>query len=1025
MGHPSTLLMVKAFALIAFSCLTIGFAAEAPIPARVEYNRDVRPILADACFRCHGFDKNTREANRRLDTRDGALADQDGIRAIVPGKLSESDAHVRIHSTDKDEIMPPPKANRQLTAREKQIVDRWIEQGAEYEEHWAYIAVSRPALPAAVEPGFTRTPIDRFVLARQRELGIQHVGESDRSTLARRLHLDLVGLPPKPDDVEDFANARSADAYEKLVEWLLASPQFGERMAVWWLDLVRYADSIGYHSDNPRNVYPYRDYVIRAFNSNKPFDRFTIEQIAGDLLPDANLETKVASAYNRLTLTTEEGGAQAKEYEHKSVVDRVKSIGTSWLGQTFMCAECHDHKYDPITTRDFYALGAFFADINEAPIGRREDGMMVPTLDQEKSLKEIDATLASLRERLKAPSSELTAAQLEWERVSAEEPKDVPWTTLRIESASADKASQLVVREDQTVKVELAGSPATDTYQISVKLPQGATGIRLETLPSSTLPSNGPGRSPNGNFVLTEFAVERDHKPLKLANASATFEQQNHPAKEAIDGKNEGKGNGWGINGNAGKEASLYVEFGEEIGEETDAVVLLRQRYGDNHTIGKFRLSATTAAKPIRAPNAAFPPDVLTALKTPAERRTAEQSQKIFNHFRSIAPELAPLRTEIADVEKTRANLVGTIARCLVSESSKNLRTVRIRPRGNWMDESNEPLLPATPHFLPGELTSTPDSRLTRLDLAKWLVAKDNPLTARVLVNRLWKLFYGTGLSKSLEDMGTQGELPTNQALLDWLAAELMDSGWDIKHMVRLMVTSGTYRLASTAPKDLVERDPLNRELGRASRWRLEAEFVRDNALTISGLLVQQVGGPSVKPYQPAGYWENLNFPPREWQPDKDQNQWRRGLYTWWQRSYLHPSLLAFDASTREECSADRTRSNIPQQALALLNDPTYVEAARALASRMIEEGGETPEQRVRWAWYRATARSPKPNEIQLLVALYYKHLDRFENSKDNIGEFLKVGLSPIKEEMPQPQLAAYTSVARAILNLHETITRL
>jgi len=340
------------------------------------------------------------------------------------------------------------------------------------------------------------------------------------------------------------------------------------------------------------------------------------------------------------------------------------------------------------------------------------------------------------------------------------------------------------------------------------------------------------------------------------------------------------------------------------------------------------------------------------------------------------------------------------------------------------MDESSEPLLPAMPQFLPGARASTATERLTRLDLAKWLVSRENPLTARVLVNRLWKLFYGTGLSKTLEDIGTQGEIPTNQALLDWLAAELMDSGWDVKHIVRLMVTSGTYRLASTAPKELVERDLFNRELARASRWRLDAEFVRDNALAISGLLVQQVGGPSVKPYQPAGYWENLNFPTREWEADKDKNQWRRGLYTWWQRSYLQPSLLAFDAPTREECAADRTRSNIPQQALALLNDPTYVEAARVLAARMIKEGGETPEQRIQWAWRKASPRAPKPDEIQLLVELYQKHLEQYAQAGKGAEEIVKIGYSPVAADAPKEELAAYTSVTRAILNLHETITR-
>jgi hypothetical protein len=997
----------------------------ADVPAKIEYNRDVRPILADACFRCHGFDKNTREADRRLDTREGALAESEGIRAIVPGDLAKSDAWVRINSSDKDEVMPPAKANRQLTAREKEILKRWIEQGAEYQAHWAYLAVKKPEVPRVEE----KHPIDSFVVAKQRELGLTPVGEADPLTLARRLHLDLTGLPPKPAEADRFSESairNPQSAIETLADTLLRSESHAERMTAWWLDLVRYADSIGYHSDNPRNVSPYRDYVLRAFRDNVRFDRFTREQLAGDLLPEATVETRVASAYNRLTLTTEEGGAQAKEYEHKSVVDRVKSVGTTWLGQTLMCSECHDHKYDPVTARDFYALGAFFADVKEAAIGRREEGMLVPTTEQSAKLADADAKLAALKTKLSAPSSEIDAAQAEWEKANANGPQDVPWTTLTPAKAYGDKASQLVVRADATVKVEAAGSPATDTYKLDVTLPAGATGVRLEVLPSDSLPSKGPGRAGNGNFVLNEIVIEREAKPLKLAQATATFEQPSFPAKNAIDGKdNPPLSNGWAVMGNTGKDAALYLELAEPVAAETAVTVLMRQRYGDNHTIGKFRLSATTAPKPIRAPNSGVPANVLAALKVAAAQRTAEQQKLLGEHYRTLAPTLAPLREEIATAQKAREALEKTITRSLVTEADKNLRTVRLLSRGNWMDDKGEVLLPATPHFLPNALTSTPEKRLTRLELAQWLVARDNPLTARVFVNRLWKQFFGTGLSKTLEDMGTQGEIPSHPELLDWLAAEFMDSGWDVRHMIRLMVTSRTYRLTSAAPRDLVQRDLANRYLARGGRWRLDAEFVRDNALSISGLLVTQFGGPSVKPYQPPGYWENLNFPTREWDNDKDRNQWRRGLYTWWQRSYPHPSMVAFDAPTREECAADRLRSNIPQQALALLNDPTYVEAARAFAARILREGGATSQDRIAWAWRQATARPAKPDELATLAALLDKHLARYGQDAPAAEAALKVGYAPAPDDLPKAELAAYTSVARAILNLHETITRL
>lgn len=1013
-------------AILATLISTSALAAEAPIPDRIAYNRDVRPILADSCFRCHGFDKNTREADLRLDVREAATADNGGTTAIVPGKLEKSELWLRINTADEDDVMPPRKAHKQLTAREKAVLKKWIEQGAEYQPHWAYMPLAKPPVPAETEPGFSRNPIDAFLLARHKEAGVKHAPVADRATLARRVFFDVLGLPPPPEFVEQFVADQSPDAYEKLVDRLLSMPQFGERMAVWWLDLVRYADTIGYHSDNPRNVWPYRDYVIRSFNSNKPFDRFTVEQIAGDLLPDATLETRVASAYNRLILSTEEGGAQPKQYEAKHVTDRVKSIGTTWLAQTFMCAECHDHKYDPVTAKDFYALGAFFTDIKEASIGRREEGILVPTPEQEPKLKEADARVAVLQQKLNAATPELAAAQAEWEKENANGAPELTWTALRPTEVRGQ--SQFTVRDDLTVKVETAGNPATDTYKLTVALPAGTTGLRLEALASDTLPGKGPGRSGAGNFVLTEFSVEAESKPVKLSQATASYEQKSFPAKEAIDGKKDGKENGWAVQGGTGRESMLYVEFAEPLKAETAAVVQLRQVYGDNHTLGKFRLAATSAPGPIVAPSKAMPNEVLAALKLEPAKRTPEQTKRLADHYRGIAPLLEPVRKELAEAQKSRDELVKNIGRCLVSETGAT-RTVRILPRGDWMVETGEVVQPATPHFLPGapqpQVVDGKPQRLTRLDLGKWLVSRDNPLTSRVYVNRLWKQFYGGGISKTLEDMGTQSELPTMQPLLDWLAVEFMDRGWDTKAMVRLMVTSGAYRQSSTATPEALSRDPLNREFARQGRWRLDAEFVRDNALSISGLLVQKLGGPSVKPYQPLGYWENLNFPVRTWEIDKDANQWRRGLYTWWQRSYLHPALLAFDAPTREECSADRVRSNIPQQALVLLNDPQFVEAARALAARMVKEGGPTAEDRIAWAWKRATARAPKPPEVQTLKALLDKHLAEYNAAAKEAEALVKVGISMPPTGAPTTEFAAYTSVARAILNLHETVSRL
>lgn len=998
-----------------------ALAADLPLPEKIEFNRDVRPILSENCFRCHGFDPAKREADLRLDTREGALAETDGVRAVVPGDLAKSELHLRIHTDDKDDLMPPAKSGKKLTAREKAILDRWIEQGAGYQAHWAYVTPTKPAVPGNAEAA--KNPIDSLVQARQRELNFQPAPEADRPTLIRRVTLDLTGLPPTPAEVDAFVKDTSADAYERLVNRLLATPEYGERMAVYWLDVVRYADSIGFHSDNARNVWPYRDYVIRAFNENKRFDQFTIEQLAGDLLPQATLEQKVASAFNRLNLTTEEGGAQAKDYEARTVADRVRAVGTVWMAQTTGCAQCHDHKYDPITAKDFYRLGAFFADLKESAIGRREDGMMVPDAAQTTKLKQFDDQIAVLQAELAATSPERDAAQEAWEKQHAAGPKDVDWSHLKPTKVHADRGSKLEVQDDGTINVAVEGNAASDTFFVTVTTPPGTTnGLKLDALAADALPAKGPGRAHNGNFVLNEFSVKEDAATLKLSQATATFEQNGFPAKQTIDGKSNEDKNGWAVLGNTGNDASAYFEFEKPVEGEKTLTIVLRQIYGNHHTLGRFRLSATAAPKPVHAPNLLFPADVLAALKTTAEQRTPEQKAKLAQHFRNQAPQFAELRKKITDAQTAKTEYEKTVGRTLVSEAMATPRVVRILPRGDWLIETGEVVTPG----LPGFLTTKEEVRpLTRLDLAKWLVSRDNPLTARVFVNRLWKLYFGTGLSKVLDDFGTQGENPVNPALLDWLACEFMDSGWDVKHLVRLIVTSSTYRQSSQAPKELQARDPLNRELARQSRFRLDAEFVRDNALAISGLLVRKQGGPSVKPYQPAGYWENLNFPKREWESDKDDSQWRRGLYTWWQRSYLHPSLLAFDAPSREECVAERVRSNIPQQALVLLNDPTYVEASRAFALRILREGTGDLSQRLDWAFRQALGRSPRADETQVMLGLFGKHLAAYAADSAAAAKLLATGITPIPPGTSQPELAAWTNVARAILNLHETVTRL
>ena len=832
---------------LASLCLAASSASAAD---PVEFNRDIRPILSDNCFYCHGNDASHRKAKLRLDIREEALKKE----AFVPGKADASELVKRLFLTDPDEMMPPPDSHKKLTPEQKELLKRWVAEGAKYQNHWAYEAPAKAPVPS------TDKAIDSLIAARLKTKGVAPSAEADRRTLARRLHSDLLGLPPTPEEVDAFVKDTSPDAYAQLVDRLLASPHYGERMATGWLDVVRFADTIGYHSDTPRNVWPYRDYVIRSFNQNKPFDRFTLEQVAGDLLPDSDQEAKIGSGFNRLLLTTEEGGAQAKDYQQRMLNDRVRAVGAAWLGQTTGCAQCHDHKFDPFTQRDFFTLGAFFADINEPDIGRREEGMLLSTPDEAKRLAALAGEVAKSKKALDVATPSLTEAIAAWEQELAEEGKPAP---------AAKKTKAKAKRKDPDAKLAAQATPI---------------------------------------------------------------------------------------------------------------------------------------------------------LKKPAAKRSAAEKTIIRDYYLSLHPEaLKAEREALAQAQKTHDAFRAAIPKSLVTTKAAVVRTVRILPRGNWMDESGEIVKAALPHYLPQPKFEgrVPD----RLDLAKWLVARENPLTARVVMNRLWGQFFGTALSKNPGDLGAQGELPPNQALLDWLAVEFVDAKWDMKHMVRLIVTSEAYRRSSVATPAQTAADPYNRELARQSPYRLDAELVRDNALAIAGLLAPKIGGPSVKPYQPDRYWENLNFPVREYMADKDESQYRRGLYVWWQRSFLHPSMLAFDAPSREESCTDRTRSNIPQQALVMLNDPTYVEASRAFAVRTLAEKGDD-DHRLTWAWRRALQRDPDAKELGTLRKVLTERRAAYKADPAAAKELLKVGLTPPPAQADPSELAAWTHVTRVVLNLHETLTR-
>ena len=1007
---------------LAWGVAATALTADTASAQSISFASDVRPILSDHCFACHGPDEHAREADLRLDLREEAV--ESG--AIVPGSAEESELMLRISSDDVDQRMPPPHINKDLTDAEIETIRLWLEDGAQYEVHWSFRPLVRPPV-AEIAGDRVAGPIDAFLLAKMSGSGLKFSPPADRTTLIRRLYLDLLGVPPTPAEIDAFVHDTSPDAADKLVDRLLKDDRFGERMAVYWLDLVRYADTIGYHSDNFMEVLAYRDYVIDAFNDNMPFDQFTIEQLAGDLLPDATQAQRIASGYNRLLQTTEEGGAQAKEYIAIYAADRVRNVSGVWMGATMGCAQCHDHKYDPFTMRDFYSLAAFFSDIKENAVGKRRPNFKVYTEADRKHIAALKARIDSLRlPALLKTDTDLAAAleagQKVWEAASLElaDSQQAVWQQAPPASVEATGGVELVAQEDGSL-LSTRGNPDQGDYTYRIDTSGKVHAIKLEVLSDPSFPAKGFARG-NGNIVLTGVSLSVGDKPVKLARAVADYEQASWPVAHTIDDNDR---SGWAIDGHVKqaekRTAVFYPQQPIDLGDGgTLTIRLSHQSVHVRHLIGRFRISIShhpqaglDGAEPV-------PAEILAALRTPIEERSEDQREQLAQRYRERAPELESWRAELANTEKELADYEAGVRTMLVTERLAEPRMTRILPRGNWLDDSGEVVSPAVPEFLPH---TTVEGRATRLDLARWLVSDTNPLTARALVNRLWKLYFGKGLSRNLDDLGGQGTPPTHPELLDWLAVELRESGWDVKHVIRLIVTSSAYAQSSVAPETLRAKDPDNRLLARQGRWRLEAEFVRDSLLAVSGLLTDRVGGRSVKPYQPAGYWQHLNFPRRQWQADSGEGLYRRSLYTFWCRTFLHPAMLAFDATSREECTAERSKSNIPQQALVLLNDPEFLEASRVFAERISQVSGSTDD-RIRWAFRQAVSRAPLEAEASLLGQLYEHQLNRFRDSAADAEALLDVGAAPNRKDADPAELAAWTQVARAIFNLYETTSR-
>jgi hypothetical protein len=1053
MNKPMTLITIASLAL------AIPALGDDSSPTDIRFNRDVRPILSDNCFVCHGNDKGSREADLNLSTRETALAEREGgLVAIKPGDAGASEVFRRISHRNPADRMPLASSNKTLSAAEIEIIERWINEGAQYEPHWSYTQPKRAAVP---ETGgnWAINAIDHFVARKMEQKTLSPSEEADRRTLIRRLTLDLTGLPPTPDDVQAYLDDMQANAYERVVDRLLASPHYGERMAIPWLDATRFADSWGYHSDNERVVWPYRDYVIDAFNSNKSFDQFTREQIAGDLMPETGLTGLNASTYNHLVKITQEGGAQPKEYMVKFLIDRVSAIGTGWLGTTTACAQCHDHKFDPFTAKDFYSLGAFFADIEEKGFrdGRANGAEFYDRYPIEfvgsKEERDKVQRLFSAAKQAKAVSPVFSGnnldefddtvpmmaslnAWIEALKISVPAGKSI-WTPLTIDKAEAIDHPAITVEEKSVIRTawEIPDKAGSVVIEASGNLPDEITTVQLDFLKEEEGEAKPDDMDEKPWLAFHDVRFVVHHADGRKEESGLDFHSyvgNEHAPNFHAYGTDAEKyapyfryGRGRDIDyreDSRGKVASLHLKRPLAWSDGARLEIKMELSWADGlpdseaGSLPSMRLNVTDHPYP--------GPDYSRA-QTLAQKPalSEEEALELKRYYQRFSEAGVALGRAALDAEYELLNFAENATRTWATKRTDEPRVTRILPRGDWMDESGEIVEPAIPSFL-GQLDNG-DRRATRLDLANWIVSKDNPLTSRVMVNRFWSQFFGIGLSRILADLGSQGEWPTHPELLDWLAVEFLESGWDVKHMVRLMVTSATYRQSSFANAANREADPLNRYFSRQAQIRLPAEIVRDNALAISGLLVPEIGGKSVRPYQPDWYLSDMNFPRRKWVTDVGEKQYRRGMYTFWQRTRLHPTLQTFDAPSREDAVVGRENSNTPLQALALLNDPTFVEAARAFAENIMSIDGDV-DTRIDWALQQALARPARENgEAELLRATFESSATHFAANAEEAAGLLDVGQRPVPDDLDRTTLAAWTAVARVILNLHETVTRL
>lgn len=1166
--------------------------AETKAGKTIDFARQIRPMLSDNCFACHGPDDKARKGGLRLDIHADTLkAGKSGKVAIVPGHPEQSELIARIQSHDPDELMPPGKSGKTLTAAQIDLFRRWIAEGATYSLHWAYEPPRNPTPPEVKNTRWPINPVDRFVLARLERENMTPSKAADRITLLRRASLDLTGLPPTPSEVDAFLADKSPDAYEKVLSRLMKSPRYGEHMAKSWLDGARYADSHGYHIDSERHMWKYRDWIIQAYNKNMPFDQFTLEQLAGDLIPNASLDQKVASGYVRANMSTGEGGVIVDEYQAKYTFDRTETTGTLWMGLTMVCARCHTHKYDPITQKEYYGLYAFFNNLKESVMDGNapnpDPSIQVPTPEQQQRLESLRQWIARDQKEVEKPMPELDQAQRVWE-VKWRDRLNRGWSFPEVKSFTAASNATHRVLEDHSILVG-GPNPAKDSYQISFPL-EAATlaALRLEALPDSSLPLNSSARSDDGKFRLSEFEADYalydaqgrpgEFKKLAFGQSLADAAIKDREIDKALDGKAD---TGWqptdqaatnqhvalfvlkeplavtapgelrvrlkfeaSVNrralgrfrvGMANREELIQVlvpktpqpwqvlgvmKAGDPLvtldePQAPERAVDLTQKFpgvreearwaartdladGRDHVLvsslhgvhGLFYLSRNLPASQdqqveiqVRADDlckvwlngvlvgerrqkekagegplkmalklrkgdnallvkmvnvqgdsrfrfemnlmdeSVVPPNLVGTLAV-VDQASADQKSALRNYFRRVtSPEWRKISDQLAQWREEESGLNRSIPTTMVArEEMEKPRDTHILMRGEY-DKIGEKVTRGVPAVLP---PFPKDSPTNRLGLAKWLLLPEHPLTARVTVNRMWQHFFGTGFVKSSDDLGVQSEPPSHPDLLDWLATEFVRSGWNVQHIQTLIMTSATYRQSSKQTPELHAKDPENRLLARGPRLRVEGEVVRDVALYVSGLLVERQGGKSVKPYEPGGLWETVSFNnSQKYVPDTGEGQYRRSLYTHWKRQSPPPNMLLLDAPTREFCVVKRPRTNTPLQALALLNDPQFVECSRAFADRILREGGKTAESRLTYAFRWATARKPSADELRILVRALEDQRASFQNNEAAARALLKVGEYQATSPVSPSELAAWANVASMILNLDETITKI